>query len=74
MNKNIYYSNTKDFALLYIFVIVNAIAGMILFYILLIIVFAKRDGSFRQRSYFIDDNNLNNLRNEIRDAMDKAEK
>ena len=74
MNKNIYYSNTKDFALLYIFVIVNAIAGFILFYILLIIVFAKRDGSFRQRSYFIDDNNLNNLRNEIRGAMDKAEK
>ena len=74
MNKNIYYSNFKDFALLYIFVIVNAIAGFILFYILLIIAFAKRDGSFRQRSYFIDDNNLNKLRNEIRGAMDKAEK
>ena len=74
MNKNVYYSNSKDFALLYIFVIANAIAGFILFYILLIIVFAKRDGSFRQRSYFIDDNNLNNLRNEIRGAMDKAEK
>ena len=73
MNKNVYYSNTKDFALLYIFVVVNSIAGFILFYILLIIVFAKRDGSFRQRSFFIDDNNLNNLRNEIKGAMDKAE-
>ena len=73
MNKNEYYSNTKDFALLYIFVVVNSIAGFILFYILLIIVFAKRDGSFRQRSFFIDDNSLNNLRNEINGAMDKAE-
>lgn len=74
MNKNKYYSNSKDFALLYIFVIINAIGGFILFYILLIIVFAKRDGSFRQRRFFIDDNNLNNLRNEIKGAMDKAQK
>ena len=74
MNKNIYYSNYKDFSLLYIFVIINTIAGFILFYILLIIVFARRDGSFRQRNFFIDDNNLDNLRNEIRGAMDKAEK
>lgn len=73
MNKNEYYSNSNDFPLLYFFVIINTIAGFILFYVLLIIVFAKREGSFRQRSFFIDDNNLNVLRNEIRQAMEKAE-
>ena len=73
MNKNEYYSNSNDFPILYFFVIINTIAGFILFYVLLIIVFAKREGSFRQRSFFIDDNNLNVLRNEIRQAMEKAE-
>ena len=59
--------------MLYLFIIINGIAGLILFYILLIVVFVKRNGSFRQRNYFIDDENLNNLRNEIRGAMEKAE-
>ena len=73
LNKNIYYYKPNDFQILYIFVIINMIAGFILFYVLLIIVFVKREGSFRQRNFFIDDNNLNNLRNEIRREMQKAE-
>lgn len=73
LNKNDYYSNYKNFKLLYIFVIINTMAGLILFIVLIFISFVKRDGSFRQRSYYIDDNNLNDLRNEIRGAMEQAE-
>ena len=56
LNKNIYYK-PNNFQILYIFVIINMIAGFILFYFLLIIVFVKRVGLFRQRSFSIDDNN-----------------
>lgn len=72
--KNKYYSNLNDFCLLYFFIFINALAGFILFYVLVFIIFIKRDGSFRQTKFFIDDNNLNNLRNEIKDAMGKADK
>ena len=72
-SKNEYYSYCQNFSLLYFFVIINTLAGLILFYVLIIVVFAKRDGSFRQRSFYIDDNNLNILRNEIRGAMQRAE-
>ena len=71
--KNKFYSSLNNFIMLYFFIIANAIAGLILFYILLVIIFVKRDGSFRQRNYNIDDENLNNLRNEIRGAMQNAE-
>ena len=72
-SKNDIYSYCQNFSLLYLFVIINTIAGLILFYVLIIVVFAKRDGSFRQRNIFIDDNNLNDFRNEIRAAMQRAE-
>ena len=73
LNKNEFYAYLNNFIMLYLFIIINGIAGLILFYILLVVVFVKRNGSFRQRNYFIDDDNLNNLRNEIRGAMQKAE-
>lgn len=73
MTRNETYSNFKDYRLLYFFVIINTLAGLILFYVLLIIVFVKRERSFRKINYYIDDNNLDNLRNEIRGAMNKAE-
>ena len=73
LNNNDLYSHYQDFLLLYFFIVINMFAGLILFYVSIIIVFVKRDGSFRKRSFFIDDNNLNNLRNEIRDAIQKAE-
>ena len=73
MARNETYSKFKDFRLLYFFIIINTLAGLILFYVLLIIVFVKREGSFRKINYYIDDNNLDNLRNEIRGEMNKAE-
>lgn len=73
MARNETYSKFKDFRLLYFFIIINTLAGSILFYVLLIIVFVKREGSFRKINYYIDDNNLENLRNEIRGEMNKAE-
>lgn len=74
LNKNQNYSYLNNFSMLYFFIIINGIAGLILFFILLVIVFVKRKGSFRNRNYYIDDENLNNLRNEIKGAMDKADK
>jgi uncharacterized membrane protein len=73
MARNETYSKFKDFRLLYFFMIINTLAGLILFYVLLIIVFVKREGAFRKINYYIDDNNLDNLRNEIRGEMNKAE-
>ena len=67
------YSSMKDFQLLYSFLVINFIAGLILLYVILMVVFVKREGSFRKKRLSIDDNNLENLREEIRNAMKKAE-
>ena len=45
-----------------------------MFYVILIIVFVKREGSLRKRRISIDDNNLQNIKDEIKEAMQKAEK
>lgn len=67
------YCSLKDFRVLYSFLVINFIAGLILFYVILIVLFVKRDGSLRKRQLSIDDNNLENFRQEIRNAMDKVE-
>jgi len=73
LTRNENYSNCKNFSLLYFFIIINTIGGIILFYILIVIISAKRQGSYRKKILFIDEDNLNNLRNEIRGAMQQAE-
>ena len=73
LQKNKTYSSLKDFRILYSFLIINFIAGLIIFYVILIVVFVKREGSFRKRRVSIDDNNLANLKEEIKNAMKKVE-
>ena len=73
LQKNKTYSSLKDFRILYSFLIINFIAGLIIFYVILIVVFAKREGSFIKRRVSIDDNNLANLKEEIKNAMKKVE-
>ncbi len=73
MQKNKTYSSVIDFRILYTFLIINFIAGLIIFYVILIVVFVKREGSFRKRRVSIDDNNLANLKEEIKNAMKKVE-
>ena len=72
MNKNKFYSNYKEFIILYFFVIINSFSGLILLYILLISIFTKRKGSVRKRQLFIDYNKLNKIKKEIKEAMEKA--
>ena len=73
LQKNKTYSSLKDFRILYSFLIINFIAGLIIFYVILIVVFVKREGSFIKRRVSIDDNNLANLKEEIKNAMKKEE-
>ena len=73
IHKNKVYSNMKDFRVLYSFLVINFIAGLIMFYVILIVIFVKREGSFRKRKFSIDDKNLENLKDEIRGAMENVE-
>ena len=73
IRKNKVYSNMKDFRVLYSFLVINFIAGLIMFYVILIVIFVKREGSFRKRKFSIDDKNLENLKDEIRGAMENVE-
>ena len=72
MKKNKFYSNYKDFIHLYCFIIINSFAGLILSYVLLIVIFSKRKGSYRKHNFYIDYKKLNNIRNEVKEAMKKA--
>ena len=73
LQKNKIYSSLNDFRALYLFLVINFIAGLILFYVILIIAFAKREGSLRKKKLSINDKNLENLREEIRGAMQKGQ-
>ena len=59
--------------MLYSFLVINLIAGFIIFYVILIVVFVKREGSFRKEKIAIDDINLENFKEEIKNAMRNAE-
>lgn len=66
------YCKVSDYGFLYIFIGVNAIAGGILVYILFVMIFAKRKGSLRKKNMDIDDNNIQKIRNEIKNAIQNA--
>ena len=72
MQKDKTYSLLTDFRVLYSFLVINLLAGLILFYVIIIVVFVKREGSFRKKKLSIDEQNLQNLREEIKEAMQKA--
>ena len=73
LQKDKIYSSLKDFKMLYSFLVINLIAGFIIFYVILIVVFVKREGSFRKEKIAIDDINLENFKEEIKNAMRNAE-
>ena len=63
------YSNFFSFLWLYIFLGINFLAGLIMFLSLFYMVFAKRSGSVRKFEYPIENENIENIRNEVRDAI-----
>lgn len=67
--KNEIYSKFTSFFWLYIFLIINFIAGLILILSLFYMVFAKRSGSVRKLEYKLDNENVEKIREEVRDAI-----
>ena len=67
--KNEVYSKFTSFFWLYIFLIINFIAGLILILSLFYMVFAKRSGSVRKLEYKLDNENVEKIKKEVRDAI-----
>ena len=73
LHKDKTYSSITNFRILYSFLVINLIAGLILFYVILLVIFVKREGSLRKKRLSIDDKNLEEIKKEIKEAMQKAE-
>lgn len=67
------YSNIISYFLLYLFVLINMAAGALMIYILYIMITAKRKGSVRKENYDINNGDIENIREEIRNAMKTTE-
>lgn len=67
--KNEFYSKVMTFFWLYFFLFINLIAGLIMIIVLFYMVFKKRSGSVRKFEYPVDNNNIENIREEVREAI-----
>ena len=67
--RNEFYSKVFEFSWLYLFLIINLIAGLIMIIILFSMVFIKRSGSVRKFEYPVDNNNIENIRAEVKEAI-----
>ena len=67
--KNDFYSEFIKFFWLYFFLFINLIAGSIMIIVLFYMVFKKRSGSVRKFEYPVDNDNIENIRAEIRNAI-----
>jgi len=63
------YSDVISFSWIYIFLGINLVAGLMMFVSLFYMVFAKRSGSVRKFEFPIENENIENIRNEVRDAI-----
>ena len=67
--KNNTYSKISTFFSLYFFLMINLFAGAIMIFVLFYMIFVKRGGSVRNIKYQFDNINIENIREEIRDAI-----
>ena len=67
--RNDTYSKLITFFLLYFFLIINLLAGLIMVISLFYMVFAKRSGSVRKIEYPVDNDNVENIREQVRKAI-----
>ena len=67
--RNETYSNFISFFWLYLFLIINLLAGLIMTISLFYMVFAKRSGSVRKFDYPVDNDNIENIREQVRNAI-----
>lgn len=63
------YSDVISFSWIYIFLGINLVAGLMMFVSLFYMVFAKRSGSVRKFEFPIENESIENIRNEVRDAI-----
>ena len=67
--QNEHLSHVFRFLLLYFFLLINLIAGLIMVIVLFYMVFKKRTGNPRKSGYDIDNENVETIKNEIRNAI-----
>ena len=67
--KNDIYKKFIDFFWLYFFMVINLLAGAIMIIVLFYMVFKKRSGSVRKFEYPVDNSNIENIRQEVREAI-----
>lgn len=71
LTKNKTYSHITNFKCLYSLLIINAIAGLTMIIILILMAIVKRSRSLRKINFTINDAYVDNIREEIRNAMPK---
>ena len=74
MTKNIFYSNYKKYILLYIFIGINSIIGLILLYILIVMIIKNATHSVKQIKFDFDETKLSKIKEEVNEAMKNAHK
>ena len=67
--QNDYLCKVFSFKLLYLFMTINFFAGLMMVLVLFYMIFIKKRGNVRKLEFNIDNNNVENIRNEIRNAM-----
>jgi hypothetical protein len=67
--RNNFYSKFSEFSMIYFFLGINFIAGFIMVATLFCMVFRKRKGISRKIDYNLDNNNIENIKEEVKDAI-----
>ena len=70
LSRNIFYKYFYNFFLLYFFLFINSVSGAILLFVSVIFIIAKRQISVRKLSFTYDEDNLNAIYKEVKDAID----
>ena len=74
MIKNIFYSDYRKYMLLYIFIGINCIIGLILLYTLIVMIIKNATHSVKQIKFDFDESKLNKIKDEVNGAMKNVHK
>ena len=74
MIKNNFYSDYKKYMLLYVFIWINCIIGLILLYILIVMIIKNATHSVKQIKFDFDESKLSKIKDEVKGAMKNVHK
>ena len=74
MIKNIFYSDYRKYMLLYIFIGINCIIGLILLYTLIVMIIKNATHSVKQIKFDFEENKLSKIKDEVKEAMKNVHK